>query len=106
MPYFDGGLSSINCSDRVGVAKNFVDSGAAAPLLDNTPANENISFFLLVRAATLAVLYNTDVFLAVTATIVIGLNSLGSFEVREGNRDVVLGDWGIGDSLAERWGLC
>lgn len=57
-----------------------------------------ISFFLLARAATLTDLYIAGAFLAVTsATVVTGLNSLGSLEAKEGERGVVLGrlrSWG------------
>lgn len=57
-----------------------------------------ISFFLLARAASLTDLYIAGAFLAVTsATVVTGLNSLGSLEAKEGERGVVLGrlrSWG------------
>jgi predicted MFS family arabinose efflux permease len=57
-----------------------------------------ISFFLLARASSLVGLYSAGALLAVTsATVVTGLNSLGSFEAREGERGVVLGrlrSWG------------
>ncbi|EAW08007.1 putative tetracycline transporter [Aspergillus clavatus NRRL 1] len=57
-----------------------------------------ISFFLLARVSSLAGLYTSGALLAVTsATVVTGLNSLGSFEAREGERGVVLGrlrSWG------------
>ncbi|KAL4912443.1 major facilitator superfamily domain-containing protein [Aspergillus aurantiobrunneus] len=57
-----------------------------------------ISFFLLSRVSSLAGLYTAASFLAVTsATVVTGLNSLGSLEAGEGERGVVLGrlrSWG------------
>ncbi|KAL4959402.1 putative tetracycline transporter [Aspergillus stella-maris] len=57
-----------------------------------------ISFFLLSRVTSLAGLYTAASFLAVTsATVVTGLNSLGSLEAREEERGVVLGrlrSWG------------
>ncbi|KAL5338806.1 MFS general substrate transporter [Aspergillus crustosus] len=57
-----------------------------------------ISFFLLARVSTLSGLYTAAAFLAVTsATVVTGLNSLGSLEAREEERGVVLGrlrSWG------------
>ncbi|PKX94549.1 putative tetracycline transporter [Aspergillus novofumigatus IBT 16806] len=57
-----------------------------------------ISFFLLARISSLVGLYSAGALLAVTsATVVTGLNSLGSFEAREGERGVVLGrlrSWG------------
>lgn len=57
-----------------------------------------ISFFLLARVSTLSGLYGAGALLAITsATVVTSLNSLGSFEAREGERGVVLGrlrSWG------------
>lgn len=57
-----------------------------------------ISFFLLSRVTSLAGLYAATSFLAVTsATVVTGLNSLGSLEAREEERGAVLGrlrSWG------------
>lgn len=57
-----------------------------------------ISFFLLARVSSLAGLYGAGGLLAITsATVVTSLNSLGSFEAREGERGVVLGrlrSWG------------
>jgi predicted MFS family arabinose efflux permease len=57
-----------------------------------------ISFFLLARASSLVGLYSAGALLAVTsATVVTGLNSLGSLEAREGERGLVLGrlrSWG------------
>lgn len=57
-----------------------------------------ISFFLLARASSMVDLYISGAFLAVTsATVVTGLNSLGSLEAAEGERGVVLGrlrSWG------------
>lgn len=57
-----------------------------------------ISFFLLARVSSLAGLYSAGGLLAITsATVVTSLNSLGSFEAREGERGVVLGrlrSWG------------
>ncbi|KAL4796158.1 tetracycline transporter [Aspergillus venezuelensis] len=57
-----------------------------------------ISFFLLSRVTSLVGLYTAASFLAVTsATVVTGLNSLGSLEAREEERGVVLGrlrSWG------------
>ncbi|PLB45390.1 MFS general substrate transporter [Aspergillus steynii IBT 23096] len=56
------------------------------------------SFFLLARVSSLAGLYGAGSLLAVTsATVVTGLNSLGSLEAREGERGAVLGrlrSWG------------
>lgn len=40
MPYFDGSLASTNDGGKMGVAKNFLDGGAAAPLMNNMPAND------------------------------------------------------------------
>lgn len=40
MPYFDGGLASSNNGGNMGVAKNFLDGGGAAPLMKNMPAND------------------------------------------------------------------
>ena len=57
-----------------------------------------ISFFLLARVSTLSGLYGAGALLAITsATVVTSLNSLGSFEAKEGERGVVLGrlrSWG------------
>ncbi|KAL6234278.1 hypothetical protein BDW75DRAFT_171318 [Aspergillus navahoensis] len=57
-----------------------------------------ISFFLLSRVTSLAGLYTAASFLAVTsATVVTGLNALGSLEASEEERGVVLGrlrSWG------------
>ncbi|ETN46407.1 uncharacterized protein HMPREF1541_00591 [Cyphellophora europaea CBS 101466] len=57
-----------------------------------------IAFFMLAHIQTMSGLYGAAVFLAVTsATVVTGLNSLGSFEAEEGNRGEVLGalrSWG------------
>ncbi|KPI35424.1 Major facilitator superfamily domain-containing protein 10 [Cyphellophora attinorum] len=57
-----------------------------------------ISFFMLSRVSSISGLYGAAVFLAVTsATVVTGLNSLGSFEAKETNRGQVLGalrSWG------------
>ena len=57
-----------------------------------------ISFFLLARVSSLSGLYAAGGLLAITtATVVTSLNSLGSFEAREGERGVVLGrlrSWG------------
>ncbi|KAL4743200.1 major facilitator superfamily domain-containing protein [Aspergillus similis] len=61
-------------------------------------ASATISFFLLSRVTSLAGLYTAAAFLAVTsATVVTGLNALGSLEAREEERGVVLGrlrSWG------------
>ncbi|KAL4996179.1 major facilitator superfamily domain-containing protein [Aspergillus recurvatus] len=57
-----------------------------------------VSFFLLSRVTSLAGLYTAASFLAVTsATVVTGLNALGSLEASEEDRGVVLGrlrSWG------------
>lgn len=57
-----------------------------------------VSFFLLSRVSTISGLYAAGSLLAVTsATVVTGLNSLGSLEAGEGERGVVLGklrSWG------------
>ncbi|KAL2007635.1 hypothetical protein VTN00DRAFT_7617 [Thermoascus crustaceus] len=57
-----------------------------------------ISFFLLARISSISGLYAAGCLLAVTsATVVTGLNSLGSFEAGEGERGIVLGklrSWG------------
>ncbi|KAL4875545.1 major facilitator superfamily domain-containing protein [Aspergillus karnatakaensis] len=57
-----------------------------------------ISFFLLAQVTTLTGLYTAGAFLAVTsATVVTGLNSLGSLEAKEEERGAVLGrlrSWG------------
>ena len=56
------------------------------------------AFFMLARASSMGALYGAAAFLAVTsATVVTGLNSLGSFEANESNRGEVLGalrSWG------------
>lgn len=43
VPYFDGGLASSNDGGKMGVAKNFLDGGGAAPLKKNMPANDMTS---------------------------------------------------------------
>lgn len=57
-----------------------------------------LSFFFLARVSTPSGLYTAGALLAVTsATVVTGLNSLGSFEAREANRGAVMGrlrGWG------------
>ncbi|OAX85028.1 hypothetical protein ACJ72_00588 [Emergomyces africanus] len=57
-----------------------------------------LSFFLLSRVSTISGLYGAGCLLAVTsATVVTGLNSLGSLEAREGERGAFLGrlrSWG------------
>jgi predicted MFS family arabinose efflux permease len=57
-----------------------------------------IAFFMLAQIQTIRGLYGAAVFLAITsATVVTGLNSLGSFEAKESNRGQVLGalrSWG------------
>ncbi|RAH44246.1 putative tetracycline transporter [Aspergillus brunneoviolaceus CBS 621.78] len=57
-----------------------------------------ISFFMLARVSSLGGLYAAGGLLAITsATVVTGLNSLGSFEAQEENRGAVLGklrSWG------------
>jgi predicted MFS family arabinose efflux permease len=57
-----------------------------------------LAFFLLVRVQSTTGLYGAGALLAVTsATVVTGLNSLGSFEAKESNRGEVLGalrSWG------------
>lgn len=57
-----------------------------------------LSFFCLARVSTVTGLYTAGALLAVTsATVVTGLNSLGSFEARDSNRGVVMGrlrGWG------------
>jgi predicted MFS family arabinose efflux permease len=51
-----------------------------------------LAFFILARVQTTGGLYGAGALLAVTsATVVTGLNSLGSFEARESNRGEVLG---------------
>ncbi|KAF3387420.1 hypothetical protein F1880_001370 [Penicillium rolfsii] len=40
VPYFDGGLASSNEGGSMGVAKNFLDGGGAAPLMKNMPADD------------------------------------------------------------------
>ena len=56
------------------------------------------AFFMLARVNSMGALYGAAAFLAVTsATVVTGLNSLGSFEADESNRGEVLGalrSWG------------
>lgn len=39
LPYFNGGLASTNRGGKCGVSMNFLDSGGAAPLMMNKPAN-------------------------------------------------------------------
>ncbi|OAP57806.1 hypothetical protein AYL99_08544 [Fonsecaea erecta] len=60
--------------------------------------SSTLAFFLLSRIDNLTGLYCAGALLAVTsATVVTGLNSLGSFEARESNRGKVLGalrSWG------------
>lgn len=63
-----------------------------------------VSFFLLARLSSMSGLYYAGCLLAVTsATVVTGLNSLGSLEAREAERGVVLGrlrSWGqVGRAL-------
>lgn len=63
-----------------------------------------LSFFLLARLSSMSGLYYAGCLLAVTsATVVTGLNSLGSLEAREAERGVVLGrlrSWGqVGRAL-------
>lgn len=57
-----------------------------------------IAFFMLSQIQTMLGMYGAAVFLAITsATVVTGLNSLGSFEAKESNRGQVLGalrSWG------------
>lgn len=57
-----------------------------------------LSFFLLANASSITGLYSAGALLAVTsATVVTGINSLGSLEAREVERGVVLGhlrSWG------------
>lgn len=57
-----------------------------------------LSFFCLARVSTVTGLYTAGALLAVTsATVVTGLNSLGSFEARDSNRGAVMGrlrGWG------------
>ncbi|KAJ9312745.1 hypothetical protein DTO271D3_6979 [Paecilomyces variotii] len=57
-----------------------------------------VSFFLLARVSTISGLYAAGSLLAITsATVVTGLNSLGSLEAGEGERGIVLGrlrSWG------------
>lgn len=43
VPYFDGGLASTNDGGKMGVAKNFLDGGGAAPLMKNMPADDKTS---------------------------------------------------------------
>lgn len=43
LPYFDGGLASTNDGGKMGVAKNFLDGGGAAPLMKNMPADDKTS---------------------------------------------------------------
>ncbi|KAK4700774.1 hypothetical protein P7C70_g5467, partial [Phenoliferia sp. Uapishka_3] len=51
VPYFSGALASTNDGGAVGVKKNFLDGGGAAPLMNNTPANDMTSnqYFLLTH---------------------------------------------------------
>lgn len=57
-----------------------------------------LSFFCLARISSVAGLYAAGALLAITtATVVTGLNSLGSFEARDANRGAVMGrlrGWG------------
>ncbi|GLB09068.1 hypothetical protein AtubIFM57258_004979 [Aspergillus tubingensis] len=57
-----------------------------------------VSFFMLARISSLSGLYAAGSLLAITsATVVTGLNSLGSFEAQESDRGAVLGrlrSWG------------
>ncbi|GLA71849.1 hypothetical protein AtubIFM55763_002356 [Aspergillus tubingensis] len=57
-----------------------------------------VSFFMLARVSSLSGLYAAGSLLAITsATVVTGLNSLGSFEAQESDRGAVLGrlrSWG------------
>ena len=57
-----------------------------------------VSLFLLARTSTISGLYGAGLLLAVTsATVVTGLNSLGSLEARENERGASLGrlrSWG------------
>lgn len=39
LPYFNGGLKSTNTGGKCGMSVNFLDSGGAAPLKMNKPAN-------------------------------------------------------------------
>ena len=43
LPYFNGGLKSSNRGGSAGVAVNFLDGGAAKPLMDNKPADKDDS---------------------------------------------------------------
>lgn len=43
LPYFDGGLASTNDGGKMGVSKNFLDGGGAAPLKKNMPADDTTS---------------------------------------------------------------
>lgn len=43
LPYFDGMLASSNRGGDSGVAINFLDGGAAAPIMNNMPANSTTS---------------------------------------------------------------
>jgi hypothetical protein len=38
-PYFDGGLASTNTGGSAGMSVNFLDGGGAAPLMNNTAAD-------------------------------------------------------------------
>jgi hypothetical protein len=63
-----------------------------------------LSFFLLAQASSITGLYSAGALLAVTsATVVTGINSLGSLEAREAERGAVLGhlrSWGqVGRAL-------
>lgn len=43
LPFFDGTLASTNEGGKMAVSKNFLDGGAAAPLMKNMPANDESS---------------------------------------------------------------
>ncbi|KAL7791529.1 hypothetical protein V8C37DRAFT_382001 [Trichoderma ceciliae] len=51
LPYFNGQLASTNTGGSHGESVNFLDSGGAAPLMKNKPANDNSSrqYFLLTH---------------------------------------------------------
>ncbi|KAM0747307.1 hypothetical protein T439DRAFT_98556 [Meredithblackwellia eburnea MCA 4105] len=51
VPYFSGQFNSTNGGGSTGVSKNFLDGGGAAPLMNNTPANDQTSnqYFLLTH---------------------------------------------------------
>lgn len=40
VPYFDGELASSNNGGKMGISRNFLDGGGAAPLMKNMPAND------------------------------------------------------------------